>query len=593
MFKFTTIFAHAPKLKKLVLGHPYISTVAAIAFVGVVWFGGQALFKAPAQTRYVLGEVTIGTIVSSISASGQVSASNQLDIKPEVSGKVTSISIKAGDKVKAGQLLVSLDASSAQKSVRDAQASLESAQISLEKLQKPASALSLTQAQNALTNAQDALVKDYTDSATDIVNAFLDLPDIITNLEDIQIGDDACRNSQWNLDCYTNAISQYDSRTKTYRDTAYSDYIAAKKAYDAAFATYQSLGNTPDNASIEAALTQTYSAVQLTSKAVKSTNAFIQLYKDALEGKNLTPAAAATEALTDLNTYTGKLNTHLSTLLTDANELKQDKQTITEKQQSLAETTAGTDALDLKSSQLSVTQKQNALQDAYDTLAKYYLRAPFDGTIASVDVQRFATAGSGASVATLITEQKIAELSLSEVDVAKVKAGAKATLTFDAIDDLSLTGTVVSIDTVGTVDQGVVSYTVKIGFDSQDDRIKSGMTVNASIQTDIKTDVLMVPSSAVKTQGGVSYVQMFEPALVDPSSQGIVTSKTPRRIQVTTGISDDTNIEIVSGLTEGQQIVTRTTNAAATPSTSTGNSTGARPSGMGGGGPSGAVFIKR
>ncbi|MES2135066.1 MAG: efflux RND transporter periplasmic adaptor subunit [Patescibacteria group bacterium] len=564
--------------KQWAMKHKFISVVLLVVALGGAWWAYGLATTASAETRYVLSVVGRGTVISSVSASGQVSSSNQLDIQAKVSGEILSVNVTPGQKVYAGQMIAIIDPTSAEKAVRDAEANLESAQISLEKLQKPASALTVTQAQNALTNAEDALVKLYSDSNTDVVNAFLDLPGIITNLEDILTGTDACGGGQWNVDCYTNAMSGYDSEVEAYSRTAQNDYTAAKKAYESAFVDYQALGTTADNASIEKALSKAYTAVQSASKAVKSANAFIQLYEDTLETHNRIPAAAAGAALDELSTFTGQLNSHFSSLLSDTNSLKQDKQNIVEKQQSLAETMAGTDSLDLRSSKLSVTKAQNSLEDAKTTLADYYVRAPFAGTIAAVDAKKYETA-SGV-LATLITTQKIAELSLNEVDAAKVKLGNKATLTFDALEDLTLTGEVVEIDTIGAVEQGVVSYSLKIAFDSQDERIKSGMTVNSSIQTAVKQDVLTVPTSAVKTQNGVSYVQVFDPALGDTGgTQGVISKIPPQQVMVEVGISDDTTVEILSGLTEGQQIVTRTASGAAT----TQSTTQGAPSLLGGG----------
>lgn len=557
------VFTRLGTLKKWSINHKLISAVVLLVVLGGGWWVYAQATTPSAETRYVLGVAQIGTVISSVSASGQVSSSNQLDIQAKVSGEILSVNVIPGQKVSTGQLIAVIDPTSAQKAVRDAQANLESAQISLEKLQKPASALTLTQAQNALTNAQDALVKLYNDSTTDVTNVFLDLPGAITTLEDVLAGDDAGGSGLWNQDYYINAIAGYDNRAGTFKSAAYDDYVAAKKAYNTLFDAYQALGNAPDNASIEKALVNSYTAVQLAAKALKSANAFIQLYVDVLEVRSITPASAATAALTDLNTAIGKINTHLSILFSDTNSLKQDKQDIVEKQQSLDETVAGTDSLDIRSSQLSVIKAENSLRDAQTTLADYYARAPFAGTIAAVAAKKYETA-SGA-LATLVTTQKIAELSLNEVDAAKVKLGNKATLTFDALEDLTLTGEVVEIDTIGAVEQGVVSYSLKIGFDSQDERIKSGMTVNASIQTAVRQDVLAVPTSAVKTQNGVSQVQVFEPALTDTgSTQGVVSKVPPQQIMVEVGITDDTTVEILSGLTQGQQIVTRTSSGAAT-----------------------------
>src|SRR6185437_11334418 len=89
-----------------------------------------------------------------------------------------------------------------------------------------------------------------------------------------------------------------------------------------------------------------------------------------------------------------------------------------------------------------------------------------------------------------------------------VKAGQKAELTFDAIEGLTLSGTVAEVDSVGTVSQGVVTYDVKISFDKQDPRVRPGMTVDAAITADSKENALIVPSSAVETAAGRSFVEV-------------------------------------------------------------------------------------
>ncbi len=558
------------------------SAVILVVLVGGWWAYGKAT-TASAETRYVLGTVTKSTVVSSVSASGQVSSSRQLDIKPEVTGKITYIGVKAGDTVAKGAVLARIDSSTAQKTLRDAQTNLETAQLSLEKLQKPASGLTLIQAQNAVSSAQDSLTKTYSDSENDIVNVFLDLPDIMTSMQDIVIGTTASHGAQWNIDFYKNATMNYDDKTMAYRDDAYQTYLAAKKSYDKTFTDYKAMGNNPDNATIENVALETYSMLKDVSAAVKSSNSYIQFYKDTLTAHDQSVSSVAATALTNLNSYTSKTNTHLATLTSDTTGIKTGKQNITEKTQALTDLTDGPDTIDVRSSQLTVQQRQDAVTDASEALAKYTIRAPFAGTVSAVDAYVGDDAGS-AALLSIVTPQQIATLSLNEVDVAKVKIGDKATLTFDAIDSLTLTGSVVQVATVGTVTQGVVSYQVQIGFDTQDDRVRPGMTVNASIQTATHTDVLTVPSSAVKTQNGTSYVQMFMPPLTETGgTTGVASKIAPERVEVTTGISDDTNVEILSGVTEGQQIVTRTSSAtaAATATTGTANRGGG---GFGGGG---------
>lgn len=556
--------------KKFILAHKVLTgaALAVLLLSGSYTYG--KLTSTAGETRYVLGNVATGTIVASVSASGQVSTSRTVEIKPEVSGKITYVGVKAGQKVAVGTLIAQIDTIDAQKALRDAKNNLETAKLNLEKTQKPASGLTLLQAQNAVTSAQDSLAKTYTDSGTDVVNAYLALPAIMTGLEDILTDTTASRGSQWNIDYYKNATINYDNNASSYRDNAYNAYTKAKTTYNKAFADYNNLPNSPTTDQTETITNETYLALQDISIALKSTNSFIQFYKDTVAAHNQQPASVAETALTNLNTYIGTVAEHLSGLSSDTAAIKSGKQSIVEKQASLQDITDGPDELDVRSDQLTIQQREDAVLDAQNELAKYYVRAPFAGTIASVDAYVGDTGGS-ATVATIITNDQIAELSLNEVDAAKVKVGGKATLTFDAIDDLTLTGVVAEVSPVGAVSQGVVSYTVKINFDAQDQRIKSGMTVNAAIQTATKQNTLIVPSSAVKTTNGQSYILVFTPPIEQTgvATEGILSSTPPTQVPVEVGISDDTNVEILSGVTAGEQIVVRSITASTKPTTTT------------------------
>ena len=154
-------------------------------------------------------------------------------------------------------------------------------------------------------------------------------------------------------------------------------------------------------------------------------------------------------------------------------------------------------------------------------------------------------------MATLVTKQKIAEISLNEVDVVKVLAGQKAVLTFDAIPNLTITGEVAEIDGIGAASQGVVTYTAKISFISDTLGIKPGMSVSVEIVTLEKLSVLLLPSSAVKERGLISYVEVVDEKIagqISSANIGAVLLKNPPRQQtVEMGDSNDEFIELLSG----------------------------------------------
>ena len=597
MIKKITLWLGAAK--KYALAHKILSGIALVVVLGGGWIVYGNATSTAGETRYVLGTVTSNTIVSSVSESGQVTANNQLNITPQVSGQIVSVNVKPGQAVRAGQMIAEIDPTQALQAVQSAKENLQSAELSLQQLQEPATTLTLTQQQSNITEAEQNLTTLYQSSYSDVINTFVDLPAIISGLQDVDFGAEAGGASQWNIDYYESQVSKYSTESTAYRDTAYNDYETARASYDQTFADYQTLPSVPDQATITKILQETSNTTAALATAVKSANNLIQFYNDQLSENGATPRSIATTQISNLTSYLSKAQSHINTLLQDTNNLATDKENIVVAQETLAQTQAGADPLNVEGSQLSVQKAQEALAQANQTLHNYYITAPFAGTIASVPVNTYDQAGSGTTLATLITTEQYADLSLNEVDAAKIQLGEKATLTFDAIPNLTLTGTVAQLDPVGTVSQGVVTYDVRVGFDTQDARVKTGMSVNADIQTAIAENTLTVPSSAIKTINGTSYVMVFNPPLASTTTSstganvGVLSTTPPQSVIVTTGISDDTNTQILSGLTAGEQIVVRTTTGTATTIKTSAAAATSRTSGAGGGfgGGGGAVRI--
>ncbi len=563
------------KVKLFILGHKIIIGIFAIIFGSAGYWTYSKLTDTSDEIRYITATASKETIIVSVTGSGQVSASNQIDFKPKTSGDVVFVGVTTGQKVRAGTLIAQLDARDAQKTVRDAEANLQSAKISLEKLQKPADNLSLIQAENSLAQAKESkiaaqndLTKAYEDGFNALANSFLTLPTIMSGLQDVLFTTTSGlgNGGQANIDYYTDVVEKYDSKVSEYKIDAKNKYAIARTTYEKSFSNYKLLNRSSSAALIEQMISESYETTKNIAEAVKSTNNLIQFYKDKLTERNITPVPIANTHLSSLNTYTGQTNTALTNLLNAKSALQDTKNSIINAERSIAEKTeslvklkAGTDALDLQSAQLTLTQRENALLDAKEKLADYFIRAPFDGTIAKISVKKSDSVSGGTILGTIITQQKIAEISLNEVDVTKIKVGQKATLTFDADERLSISGDVAEIHTGGNVSQGVVTYSIKISFDTQDERIKSGMSASAAIITNSKQDVLTISNSAIKSQGNQYYVEIFDTPLVETQgNQGTVSLVAPRQQLIEIGIPNDTLTEVISGLKENDQIVIRT-----------------------------------
>lgn len=231
--------------------------------------------------------------------------------------------------------------------------------------------------------------------------------------------------------------------------------------------------------------------------------------------------------------------------------------------------------------QSSIKQSQSSLESARLSyqMASSTVYAPISGTVSAISLfpgmilnptsdsanstnasNKIAIVKTGATPAITVN--------LTEIDVPKVKVGNKATVTFDALPDKTFSGKIIAIDTAGSISSGVANYPVTIQLDSGTEEILSNMSANISIITDFKDGVVYVPVSAVKSQNGTSTVSIME-------------NGTPKSVDVTIGIQSTTSVEIVSGINEGDEVVTATVTSGSSTTTKT---TSSPFSGLGSGG---------
>ncbi len=133
------------------------------------------------------------------------------------------------------------------------------------------------------------------------------------------------------------------------------------------------------------------------------------------------------------------------------------------------------------------------------------------------------------------------EITVDEMDILSVEVGQEATITLDAFPGQSFTGTVTSINESGSNSGGSSKYTAIITMDREDGML-AGMNASAKITLSTTEDVLIVPETALLEEDGATYVYTTYDEETDTLG-GL--------IEVTIGTSDGTNVEITSGLEEG------------------------------------------
>lgn len=547
------------KLLALIKQHKIITSLIAIALLGGGYFWYNKTHTNTAQAQYVTGYAEKTTITVAVSASGQVSAENQIDLKPGGSGKLTEVNVKTGDEVKSGQVIAVVDQSNNYVTLSQAQAQVLQAQANYDKLIAGLAGSDLITAQRIVLKAQEAIDKTKNDYNQTII--------------DQQQAVDKAYNTLLNSGL---SLEQSDLIT-TAGVTLTGSYTGIKEAkysinlYDTTGAgLYYSVSGLdnkfesgPANRGFSRPLGNgLYITFSTTGNLYSSTTWTIDV-----------PNKTSSQYYTNLSSYNTALQNQTKTITTAQDNIKSAEEALMDAQLAFDVKIAPPDNTDVASAKASLLSAQAQLQSASNNYNNNVLKAPFDGIIAALNNKKGEQVTASTVVATIITKEQLATVSLNEVDASKIKTGQKTTLTFDAIENLNLTGQVVEVGSLGTVTQGVVSYAIKIGFDTQDERVKSSMSITADIITDVKTDILAVPSSAIKTDGNGKYVQML-------GSNG-----QPQNFPVEVGISNNTMTEITSGLSDGEQIVTSviTPTVSGASTTRTGTS-GISIPGLGGGG---------
>jgi len=218
--------------------------------------------------------------------------------------------------------------------------------------------------------------------------------------------------------------------------------------------------------------------------------------------------------------------------------------------------------VDLRSLQESLLQARAALDQSDELLSKTRITSPIDGVVIQVDIKQGETVIAGTtnipgSTMMVIADpsETLTEVQVDEADIGQVRENQKADIFTAAYPDTPLSGTIQSIATVAraTPGQQSLSFLVKILLDDQDTMaIRPGMSVRADIYTESSEEALAVPVQAVR------YDEELDDDAKGKDEQAFVfvieDGKAVRK-NVKTGISSDSDQEILEGLEEGEMVI--------------------------------------
>jgi len=212
---------------------------------------------------------------------------------------------------------------------------------------------------------------------------------------------------------------------------------------------------------------------------------------------------------------------------------------VLELQEDMAKASWETAKLNLELAELS-------LESAELNLEKAEIVAPFDGMVADISItegKEISTAALATPAISLVDTSGIEMRgSIDEIDISIVGLNQEANILLDALPDEEIKGRVAFISPIGTTLIGVVSYDTTITLEDPVAELRDGMSATAEVIIERRDDVLMIPNMYIRG------------TLENPKVLVLVDGQQEER-QITLGLSDGFNTEVLSGLQEGEEVV--------------------------------------
>jgi RND family efflux transporter MFP subunit len=197
--------------------------------------------------------------------------------------------------------------------------------------------------------------------------------------------------------------------------------------------------------------------------------------------------------------------------------------------------------IDFEMAKVGIDQAEAAVELANLQLDETTIEAPFDGIIAELYVTEGSTVGPQGPAALQVSNEVEMSVAIEESRISQISEGQSAALQVDAFIGQDFPAVVTSIAPIA--DEDTHTFAVKVTPLDQDGLLRSGMFANLSILVDEKQDTLLVPADAVTMVSDQQTVYVVKRNTVEPRA-------------VTIGLSNDGYVEVLSGLEEGETIVT-------------------------------------
>jgi len=511
----------------------WVGAVIVILIIGYFW-----LAAGKSTVVYTTEPVKRANIIQTVTATGEVQSATEINLNFKNSGWLARLNVKVGDKVKAGQELAQLQNGSLVASVMAAQANLT-------KVLAGTAAEDIKIYEQSVAKEQAALDTLLSKRDQDLVTSRNKVLDALNNAN---FAAAVALNTVYKDLIDTNNISNLNVMQTSLYNNISPGYSLANSKLISAKNFYTTAASTRNDLDIIAAVNATKEALnQLT---ILLSNSF-EVADSIILNSTYTQSKKDT-IKTEITTEQGNTNANLTAVETAratlVNGAASYESQIKTQQAALAYAQAQLAQKQAPAKQYDVDYYRAQLLQAQANLGDTIIRAPIDGVITKKNYEVGDQVSQTNPVLVMMGNSNLEiEVNIPESDVAKLKVGQSVDITLDAFgEDIPFKGQVTFIDPAATKISDVVYYKTKVTLDDNKEAIKPGMTANLTITTANRENVLVTLQRAVISKDGQKTVQ-------------VLVAGQPVEKPVELGLwGDEGLVEVLSGLTEGEQVVTFT-----------------------------------
>jgi len=488
--------------------------VASVFLILAGYFGFKMVFNRTSN-NYITEKAVKGEVLQEISETGNVKATESINLGFKNTGRIERINVVVGSDVKKGDIIAKIETSQLSAQLQDAKAALVVANSQRDKLLNGPIFEDIKISEDAKNSAQQDLDNSYGDALSSLNDAYIKIYNSYTTVNSIENSYFGAYDQQ--------GIKVQDSKNKINEDTTVlKSYLDKVKISD----------NRND---IDSALSQATISLSNTADSLK-------IIRDVCdEGIYYYSVSSADKS--SIDTQRGNINTALASINDTKQTINSYKIAFQKKENELILKKAPARQEDISVFNAQVSQAEARINLLEQQISDNYLRSPIDGKVTKInnDPGEIALANDFA-ISMLSNNPFQIKADIYEQDIVNVKVDDSVIINLIAFPDDTLLGKVVLINPAEKIVDNIVYYEVTIDFPNRLEGIKSGMTADIVIETNKKEDVLIIPKNAVEKINGKDFVQIL--------TSGKVESR-----EIVIGLKGNYYYEVISGVNEGDEII--------------------------------------